>query len=71
MGNIELEPMKLIFTLDNNFLKREVVDLDGNVIWESGNEPYCEIYGSVIIDEYETQMMSTPYYNIIEVIKNI
>lgn len=69
--NIELKHMKLIFTLTGDLYTRRVEDLNGNLIWESGIEPYDENYGPIIFDEWEAQMIQLPFWNIVEVNKNI
>ncbi len=68
---IELKDMKLIFTLNGETYNRTVEDLDGNLIWTSGEEPYDENYGIKIFDEWETQMKQLPFWKIVEVEKNI
>mgnify|MGYP007047393297 FL=1 len=70
-SNTKIKEMKLIFTLNGETLTRRVEDLNGDLIWESGNEVYCDIYGVTIFDDYEKQMKELPFWNIIEVEKNI
>ena len=68
---IELKDMKLIFTLNGETYTRTVEDLEGNLIWTNGEEPYDENYGIKIFDELETQMKQLPFWKIVEVEKNI
>ena len=68
---IELKDMKLIFTLNCETYTRTVEDLEGNLIWTNGEEPYDENYGIKIFDEWETQMKQLPFWKIVEVGKNI
>lgn len=69
--DIQLKDMKLIFTLNGDTYSRTVEDLDGNLIWTNGEEPYDENYGVIIFDEWETQMRQLPFWKIVEVEKNI
>ena len=68
---IELKDMKLIFTLNGETYTRTVEDLEGNLIWTNGEEPYDENYGIKIFDEWETQMKQLTFWKIVEVEKNI
>ncbi len=68
---IELKDMKLIFDLNGETYTRTVEDLEGNLIWTNGEEPYDENYGIKIFDEWETQMKQLPFWKIVEVEKNL
>lgn len=66
----QLKDMKLILTISGSVLTRVVEDLNGNVIWSSGDEYYDETMPSTLLDEYEAQMTQLPFWNIVEVEKN-
>jgi hypothetical protein len=63
--------MTLIFTLQNDQLRRTVQDTEGNVVWESEWEKYCPIYGEKIMDDYEIQMKEFSSFEITEVQRNV
>lgn len=67
----ELKDMKLVLTVSGNTLTRVVEDLDGNTIWSNGGEYYDDTMPSTLLDEYETQMKQLPFWNIVQVSKNI
>lgn len=67
----QLKDMKLIFDLNGETYTRRVEDLNGNLIWSSNSEPYDNSYGVGIFDEWETQMKQMPFWNIVEVEKNL
>ncbi len=67
----ELKDMKLVLTVSGNTLTRVVEDLDGKTIWSNGGEYYDDTMPSTLLDEYETQMKQLPFWNIVQVSKNI
>ena len=69
--NIQLKEMKLIFTKNGDTYSRTITDLQGNVIWEISGEIYCPIYGDQIFEDWELQMKQLPFWNIVQVEKNI
>ena len=69
--DIQLKDMKLIFTLNGDTYTCTVEDLEGGLIWTNGEEPYDINYGVKIFDEWEAQMIQLPFWNIVEVEKNI
>lgn len=70
--NIQLKEMKLsVKKLDSEKYKRTITDLQGNVIWDGG-EQYYNYYGSVVMDadkmnDLIEQMKKLPCWNIVEV----
>jgi|13_taG_2_1085334.scaffolds.fasta_scaffold15001_4 hypothetical protein len=69
--DIILKDMKLVITISGNILTRVVEDLNGNVIWSNGGEYYDSTMPSTLLDDYETQMKQLPFWNIVQVEKNI
>lgn len=69
--DIQLKDMKLILTISGSVLTRTVEDLNGNSIWSNGGEYYDDTMPSTLLDDYETQMLQLPFWNIVEVEKNI
>ena len=67
----ELKDMKLVLTVSGNTLTRVVEDLDGKNIWSNGGEYYDDTMPPTLLDEYETQMKQLPFWNIVQVSKNI
>ncbi len=69
--DIQIKDMKLILTISGNNLTRVIEDLDGNVIWSNDGEYYDDTMTPTLLDAYETQMKQLPFWNIVEVEKNI
>ena len=69
--DIQIKDMKLILTISGNTLTRVVEDLDGNIIWSNGGEYYDNTMPSTLLDDYEAQMKQLPFWNIVQVEKNI
>lgn len=70
--NIQLKEMKLIFEVGNDTLRRYVTDMSDNIIWDSGVQDSNAIDNSTEgLDAWEEQMTSMPFWNIVEVIRNI
>ena len=67
MGLVILKDMKLIFTIYENEEKwiRTIEDMDGNLIWTSGEEPLLYDQRSEdMLDSWEEQMKHLPFWNI-------
>ena len=69
--DIQLKDMKLILTISGSVLTRTVEDLNGNSIWSNGGEYYDDTMPSTLLDDYEIQMLQLPFWNIVQVEKNI
>jgi hypothetical protein len=70
--NIQLKPMKLLVKkLDNSKYKRTITDLDGNLVWDGGEQWY--VYNDMVVmtpDQMQdliNQMKQLPFWNIVEV----
>jgi len=72
--NIQLKDMKLIFEVYRNEdkLRRYITDMSNNIIWDSGLQDSGFVDNSDEgLDAWETQMKSMPFWNIVEVERNI
>jgi hypothetical protein len=66
--NIQLKPMKLIISRNNDTWDKVVTDLNGNVIFEQrGLKLFPEHINKQYFDEWETQLKGIPCWNIVEV----
>lgn len=70
--NIQLKPMILLVKkLDESKYKRTITNLDGNIIWNGGEQWY--VYDNAIVmdtqkmNELINQMKQLPCWNIVEV----
>jgi len=70
--NIKLKKMKLsIKKLDNEKYKRTITDLEGNLVWDGGEQYYIyqgltTMNSDKMLDLIE-QMKGLPFWNIVEV----
>jgi hypothetical protein len=67
---IQIKPMKLIFSRTEDTWKKVIEDLNGNLIYEEVN-PIVEEPTKEEFDNWETQTCSIPHWNIVEVIRFI
>lgn len=66
--NIELKPMKLIFSRDVDTWNKVVTDLNGNIIFEQqGIKLFEENIAKEYFDDWENQLRNAPWWNIVEV----
>lgn len=70
--NIELKQMKLfVKKIDSDKYKRYITDLNGNPIWDGGEQYYVyqgmEVMDQQKIDDLINQMKQLPWWNIVEV----
>jgi hypothetical protein len=70
--NIQLKQMKLqVKKLDDSKYKRTITDLDGNLVWDGGEQWY--VYNNMVVmtpDQMQdliNQMKQLPFWNIVEV----
>jgi hypothetical protein len=70
--NIQLKQMKLfVKKIDSEKYKRTITDLQGNLIWDGGEQFY--VYQNMVTMDKErmnnliTQMKQLPFWNIVEV----
>lgn len=70
--NIQLKQMKLfVKKIDSEKYKRTITDLQGNLIWDGGEQFYI-FQGRITMDKERmdnliTQMKQLPFWNIVEV----
>lgn len=66
--NIQLKPMKLIFSRNEDTWNKVVVTLDGTTIIEQlGLKLFPEMVNKEYFDEWEIQLKLNPSLNIVEV----
>lgn len=66
--NIQLKPMKLIISRNNDTWNKVVTDLDGNIIFEQlGIKLLEENTTKEYFDDWEAQLKNLPCWNIVEV----
>ena len=66
--DIQLKPMKLIFSRNEDTWDKIVVTLDGTTIIEQlGLKLFPEMINKEYFDEWETQLKMNPSLNIVEV----
>jgi len=66
--NIQLKPMKLIISRNEDTWDKVVTDLDGNIIFEQrGLKLFEENVNKEYFDGWEAQLRGGPWWNIVEV----
>jgi hypothetical protein len=66
--NIQLKPMKLIFSRDGDTWNKIIVTLDGTTILEQiGLKLFPEMINKEYFDGWENQLKNIPTFNIVEV----
>lgn len=66
--NIQLKPMKLIFSKnEDNTYNKTITDLNGNIILERKNLIFFEDFNKQYFDDWENQLKTLPWWNIVEV----
>ena len=66
--DIQLKPMKLIFSRNEDTWNKIVITLDGTTIIEQlGLKLFPEMINKEYFDEWETQLKMNPSLNIVEV----
>lgn len=65
--NIQIKPMKLIFQSNGSTWDKIITDLNGNIVFEQLGLILFPDMGKEYFDEWEAQMKSMPWYNIVEV----
>lgn len=66
--DIQLKPMKLIFSRNEDTWNKIVITLDGTTIIEQlGLKLFPEMINKEYFDEWETQLKNNPSLNIVEV----
>lgn len=66
--NIQLKPMKLIISRNENTWDKVVTDLEGNIIFEQrGIKLLEENTTKEYFDDWEAQLKNLPFWNIVEV----
>jgi hypothetical protein len=66
--NVELKPMKLVISRNENSWDKVITDLDGNIIFEQrGIKLFEENVNEEYFDDWENQLKNAPWWNIVEV----
>lgn len=66
--NIQLKPMKLIMSRNQDTWDKVITDIDGNIIFEQrGLKLFEENTHKEYFDGWEAQLKSMPWWNIVEV----
>ena len=66
--NIQLKPMKLIFSKnEDNTYNKTITDLNGNIILERKNLIFFEDFNKQYFDDWENQLKTLTWWNIVEV----
>jgi hypothetical protein len=68
--NIQLKPMKLIFSRNETHWQKIIEDLNGNLIYQENNIIIRELTKEYF-DEWEIQTKRIPTFNIVEVVRFI
>ena len=66
--NVQLKPMKLIFSRDEDTWNKTITDLNGNIIFQQiGLKLFSEQCNKEYFDDWENQLRKLPWWNIVEV----
>lgn len=66
--NIELKPMKLTISKNDNTWNKIITDLNGNVIFQQlGLKLQEDQNNKEYFDDWERQLKNAPWWNIVEV----
>jgi len=66
--NVQLKPMKLIISRNEDTWDKVITDLDGNIIFEQrGLKLFEENVNKEYFDGWEAQLRGLPWWNIVEV----
>lgn len=66
--NVQLKPMKLIISRNEDTWDKVITDLDGKIIFEQrGIKLFEENVNKEYFDDWENQLKNAPWWNIVEV----
>ena len=66
--NIQLKPMKLILSKNEDTWNKIITDLNGNIIYQQlGLKLFPEQCNKEYFDDWERQLKNAPWWNIVEV----
>lgn len=66
--NIQLKPMKLIFSRNEDTWNKTITDLNDNIIFEQlALKLFPEQINKEYFDDWEKQLKNAPWWNIVEV----